>query len=142
MSDDEITPGNNLLLDGHVASPQVLIDDTNQQFVMYFHAPTEHDGEDRGQSTFAATSSDGLNFNIPADGGQAGHGVQPTILGESYFRIFTDGTDLYAFSNTGDIWLAPDPDNPYTAPAGYRLQRQLLGPWTQRLHRRLLPARL
>ena len=116
---DTISPGNGIVLDGHIASPQVLIDDVNQQFVMYYHAPAEHNGTDKGQSTVVATSADGLNYNLPSEGGQVGHGTRPVILGESYFRVFEQDGDLYAFSNTGDIWKAPDPLNPYTPPGGH-----------------------
>lgn len=64
-------------------------------------------------------SADGLNFNLPADGGQAGHGTLPVTLGKSYFRVFEEAGNYYAFSNTGDIWASPDPANPWTPPVGY-----------------------
>lgn len=118
-SDGEITPGNHIVVDGHIASPQVLIDEANQQFVMYYHGPVTQNGSDKGQSTVVATSSDGLNFNLPSDGGQAGHGTEPVFLGESYFRVFQQAGDWYAFSNTGDLWKSPTPATPYTPPAGY-----------------------
>ena len=117
--DGGISPGNGILIDGHIASPQVFVDDVNEEFVMYYHGPGEHDGNDKGQSTVVATSADGLNFNLPADGGQVGHGTRPVILGESYFRVFEQAGNFYAFSNTGDLWKAPDPANPYSPPVGY-----------------------
>lgn len=116
-SDGEITPGNGIVVDGHIASPQVFVDDVNQKFVMYYHGPSEHNGNDKGQSTVVATSADGLNFNLPADGGQADHGTKPVILGESYFRVFQQDGRFYAFSNTGDLWKAPV--DPFLPPAGY-----------------------
>lgn len=116
-ADGEITPGNGIVIDGHIASPQVFLDDVNQEFVLYYHGPSEHNGNDKGQSTVVATSADGLNFNMPSDGGQSGHGTKPVILGESYFRVFEEAGRFYAFSNTGDIWKAPA--DPFTPPGGY-----------------------
>ena len=109
-SDAIISPGNQIEVNGHIASPQVFIDDVNQRFLMYYHGPTDQNGSDRGQSTLAAISPFGLNFNMPgADGGVAGYGTYPVILGESYFKVFEQAGDFYAFSNTGDIWKCPDP---------------------------------
>ncbi|MBC8125894.1 MAG: hypothetical protein H8M99_01935 [Gloeobacteraceae cyanobacterium ES-bin-144] len=116
---DNISPGNGIKVKEHIASPQVLIDDANQQFVMYYHGPADYNSSDKGQSSFVATSADGLNFKLPAQGGQPGHGTRPVNLGDSYFRVFEQGGGWYAFSNTGDLWKAPDPLNPYTPPNGY-----------------------
>ncbi|WP_411847173.1 hypothetical protein AAFN60_07010 [Roseibacillus persicicus] len=120
---DRIYPGNDIEVNRHIASPQVLVDDVNQRFIMYYHGYTDHDGVDKGQSTIVATSPDGLNFNLPANGGHAGHGTRPVILGESYFRVFEQAGNLYALSNTGDIWESPDPLNPWTPPSGYDYSR-------------------
>ena len=137
-TDDEISPGNGIVIDGHIASPQVFIDDSdadpnNWQFVMYYHGPGSHLGSSRGQNTYVATSSDGLNFNQPSEGGQVGHGTLPFALGESYFRIFEEGGNSYAFSNTGDIWSSPvaaTPEIPAIPGEGYNYRRDFwdMGP--------------
>ena len=102
----------------HIASPDVKVDDTNRRFIMYFHGESNgRSGATGTQKTFVATSTNGLNFNIPADGGQTGHGVRNVILGNAYFRVFGHGTNLFAFSNFGAIWRAPNADNPWQAPA-------------------------
>lgn len=55
-SDDILSPGNEIVIDGHIASPQIFVDDLNQQFVMYYHGPATHDvTQDKGQSTMVAT---------------------------------------------------------------------------------------
>lgn len=123
-SDGIISPGNQIEVNGHIASPQVFVDDVNQQFLMYYHGPTDHNGVDRGQSTLAAISPYGLNFNMPgADGGVTNYGTIPVILGESYFKVFQQAGNFYAFSNTGDIWECPDPANPLSPPGGYDYSR-------------------
>ena len=124
LGDDGILElGNDLELSGHIASPQVFVDDDKQEFLMYYHGPSSHNGNNRGQSTAVATSSDGLNFNQPNEGGQTGHGSIPVLLGESYFRVFKQAGRFYAFSNTGDLWAAPSGQDPLSPPAGYDYSR-------------------
>ncbi|MFC7337787.1 hypothetical protein ACFQY0_11405 [Haloferula chungangensis] len=114
-ADDEIDTGRGLTVDGHIASPQVFIEGDhvdNLRFVMYYHGRVN--GSSGPQRTVAATSADGLNFNMPSGGdsrpGQSGHGTLPVNLGESYFRVFKQADRYYAFSNTGDIYQAPAGD--------------------------------
>lgn len=118
-ADGIITPGNDIELRNHIASPQVFVDNINQRFLMYYHGPASHGGDNKGQSTVVATSANGLNFNQPSEGGQAGHGTLPVILGESYFRVFEQAGRFYAFSNTGDLWAAPAGQDPLSPPNGY-----------------------
>lgn len=123
--DDEIefTSENGIRVYNHIASPDVIVDHTNQQFIMYFHGKTEGtpDGDNYfdtgGQKTAAATSPYGLNFNLPSatngvsggvGGGYAGHGLKNAVLGNAYFRVFEYEGGLYAFSNYGPIWKAPE----------------------------------
>ncbi|MEO5756873.1 MAG: sulfotransferase [Mesorhizobium sp.] len=61
-------------VEGHIASPDVHIDQQNRRFVMYFHGPTQ---SGQGQTTFAATSVNGLHFEPRSE-----------ALGPSYARIF------------------------------------------------------
>ncbi|MGB6220741.1 hypothetical protein [Haloferula sp.] len=111
---------------GHIASPDVEIDEVNQQFVMFFHGPANGTSPDAGdfdtntQKTLVATSSTGLNFNLPTGvgtggvgGGETGHGVRNAILGNAYFRTFRYDGELYAFSNNGPIWKAPNAAVPW-----------------------------
>lgn len=90
----------------HIASPDVFVDNLNQRFVMYFHGPNSGVGP-AGQMTFVATSSDGLNFNTLADGGQSGHGPRDVIPAHFYTRAFTVSGRTFAYSNQGVLWQAP-----------------------------------
>lgn len=69
----------------HIASPDVHIDDEAHQLRMYFHQPVEG----RGQRSFVATSTDGLQWDVRDDD-----------LGLFYFRVFRHPTDgaYYAYS--------------------------------------------
>lgn len=58
---------------GHIASPDVHIDQAERRMRMYMHGPIEG----HGQVTRVAVSHDGLEFKI-----------LPEILGPSYFRVF------------------------------------------------------
>ncbi|MGB0369939.1 MAG: hypothetical protein ACPGN3_01215 [Opitutales bacterium] len=55
----------------NIASPDIVIDHVNQQFILFFHSPTEknkgskHGFTTGGQKTGVATSATGLNFNMP-----------------------------------------------------------------------------
>ena len=60
---------------GHVASPDVHVDEDRQEIRMYFHGPT--DGEGWIQETGVAVSKDGLAFEASDE-----------ILGPYYFRVF------------------------------------------------------
>lgn len=118
-----------IIIDGHIASPQVIVDDVNQRFIMYYHGQVSFgtQGNSRQQRTVVATSSDGLNFNMPASGnyssdsraGQSGHGTLPVAYGESYFRVFEQAGRRYSLSNTGDIYAAPATGDPLVPDASY-----------------------
>lgn len=117
--------GNDIIIANHVASPDVHIDDVNRQILMYFHAPARYRGEGAGQTTFAATSHNGLNFNPEAQGGQPGHGIRPVMLGRFYFRVFPYGGELYAIANFGRLYKARDPRQPWTPPEHHDYGRYL-----------------
>jgi hypothetical protein len=126
----EVAIGNGITIRKHIASPDVVIDDANQQIVMYFHGPTLVNGASPNsgrEKTFVATSADGLNFNLPSEGGQSGHGIRPVILGNYYFRVFQHGAQLYAVSRSGKIYQAPNPADPWTPPSGFNFADEL---WT------------
>ncbi len=90
----------------HIASPQVLIDEQRRQFLMIFHASTGW-GQ---QLSFLATSSDGLNFNMPADGGQAGHGIIGRPLGAAYLALSWLGDQVYGLANRGVLYQLASAD--------------------------------
>ena len=123
----------------HISAPDVVVDDVNQQFVMYFHgerdssapAPLVHE-------RFVATSATGLNFNDPVTGnGEPGHGpIEVTVLtdeglsrdvwiGDDYMRVFQKNGRFYGVGKrgiinaapaTGDLWAQPtgsDPSDPF-----------------------------
>lgn len=84
---------------GHIASPDVHVDDRDKSIRMYFHGPVEKDGVDPldNQRTFVALSKDGLNFF-----------AQPDDLGESYFRVFWWKGDYYALAMPGRLLRSKD----------------------------------
>ena len=76
---------------GHIASPDVHVDDENKRLIMYYHGPVEgRRRADAGQCSFVATSTDGLHFHSGDE-----------ILGTSYFRVFRWGGYTYALSMPG-----------------------------------------
>lgn len=87
-----VYPGGVLSLDqcpfieDHIASPDIHVDQRNRRFVMYFHGPAKG-GE--GQTTFAATSGDGLHFNPLSE-----------PIGPSYARFFRHDGWWYGFLGT------------------------------------------
>ena len=108
----ESNGGNNLIAaNGHIASPDVHVDDVNQRILMYFHAPYT---EIAGQNTFLATSQYGLNFNATHQGGESGtdlggneFGVRSVVPGGGYVRTFIVSGQTFAFSNLNELWKAP-----------------------------------
>ena len=117
----ELTPGTGVLevgtvvsygnaglgLTGHIASPDVYVDNVNQRFAMYFHGTRTNFFGPPGQQTTVATSSNGLNFNDPADTGQAGHGPRDVFPTGGYFRMFEVGDATFAYSNFGELSRGP-----------------------------------
>lgn len=89
---------------GHIASPDVIVDDVDQRIVMYFHGNSNHRGV---QKTFVATSAFGLNFNPVHEGGEPGQGMRDTIVAEYYFRVFQVGGRTFGYSNVAELWRAP-----------------------------------
>lgn len=135
------TPGtlhfdNGVEVHNHIASPDVHVDHERQQFVLYFHGPSNSTeklmpNETGRQKSLVATSATGLNFNAHSRGGEADHGPRPALLGNAYFRVFQYGGRRYAFSNGGGLWRAPvespwQPADPPTADAWERGPNPLL----------------
>lgn len=80
----------------HIASPDVLIDSANQQFIMYFHCPLEYNGK-KGQYSLRATSKDGIHFTADS-----------IVLGDSYFRVFKYKDAWYSLARTGIVARSKD----------------------------------
>ncbi|MCL5130510.1 hypothetical protein [Algibacter sp. L4_22] len=83
---------------GHIASPDVIIDDETKTMRMYFHS-YNHNKE--GQKTFFSTSNDGLNFE-----------ASETVLGPSYFRVFKYQFSYYALVK-GTFYRSEDGMQPF-----------------------------
>ena len=80
---------------GHIASPDVHVDEARQQIRMYYHCfPAS---ESRQQVTFVATSKDGLAFS-----------PLPETLGVSYFRVFQWQGYYYALAQPGIVYRSKD----------------------------------
>ncbi len=78
---------------GHVASPDVHVDDEARQVRLYYHGPTE----DGSQVSRVALSVDGIQFEC-----------QPEILGSSYLRVFRRGGYHYGLGMPGIFYRSDD----------------------------------
>lgn len=79
---------------GHIASPDVLVDDAKREIRMYFHGPAR---DADGQKSFVALSPDGLSFKAGDE-----------ILGLFYFRVFRRADGWYAMAKGGMLFRSPD----------------------------------
>jgi len=87
-----LAPGASGSLYAHIASPDVHVDDENQQIVMYIH------GRGAGQQlSRLALSRDGLNFE-----------GAPEVLGRPYFRVIKHEDYHYALSMPGYMYRSRD----------------------------------
>lgn len=77
---------------GHIASPDVHVDDERREIRMYFHGPGEG-----GQFSHLAVSSDGLQFT-----------ASPEVFGLSYFRVFRRPDAWYALGMPGIFYRSRD----------------------------------
>lgn len=88
----------------HIASPDVHVDEANQQIRMYFHGVAQRKP---GQFTGVAYSKDGLHFL-----------AKENILGKFYFRVWQHEGNWYAIAKNnnkgyGEIYRATHPDGPF-----------------------------
>jgi len=91
--------------DGHIASPDVHVDDDAERFRLYFHGccgPYAHPAGSFDQVTDVATSSDGVEFTVRAE-----------TLGNSYFRVWEHEGTCYALANDGHLYRGTDPLAPF-----------------------------
>lgn len=87
---------------GHIASPDVHIDEEKREIMMYFHGPFPAKDS---QCSFLATSNDGLHFT-----------AQSQPLGPSYFRVFRRGAFHYTITKEGgfgNLYRSADPASPF-----------------------------
>lgn len=92
-------PGTLRLIDvpacrGHIASPDVHIDEEQRQIRMYFHGPSR---TTRGQKSYVALSSDGLAFV-----------AHDAILGPFYFRLAPWRGRWVAMAKGGLVYVSND----------------------------------
>lgn len=79
---------------GHVASPDVIVDEERREFRLYFHGPLRAGGK---QVTFVAVSKDGLGFKAGAE-----------ALCPFYFRAFRWDGMWYGMSKGGLLFRSRD----------------------------------
>jgi hypothetical protein len=84
---------------GHIASPDVHVDDARHEIRMYFHGPSKRGG---GQKSFVAVSKDGLHFK-----------ASDQVLGRFYFRAFQWQDAWFAMAKGGLISRSPDGLSPF-----------------------------
>ncbi|MBC8231354.1 hypothetical protein H8E77_17520 [bacterium] len=78
---------------GHIASPDVHIDDKKHEIKMYYHGPVPQEG----QKSKVAISKDGIHFT-----------AFPESLGNSYFRVFQWNGYTYALGMPGVFYRSRD----------------------------------
>lgn len=87
---------------GHIASPDVHIDENNRAIVMYYHGyPLEPPG-DVAQETKVALSGDGLCFTAMSES-----------LGWAYWRSFQWGGAFYGITMSGNLYRSENRLGPY-----------------------------
>jgi hypothetical protein len=79
---------------GHIASPDVHVDEERREIRMYFHGPAEGGG---GQKAFVAASKDGLHFQAAEE-----------VLGLFYFRVFQWQEAWLAMAKGGLLYHSKD----------------------------------
>ena len=78
---------------GHLASPDVHVDNRNREIRMYYHGPVPG----HGQQSKVALSADGIHFT-----------AYPENLGNSYFRVFRWRGETYALGMPGVFYRSRD----------------------------------
>jgi hypothetical protein len=85
---------------GHIASPDVHIDNAGRQIRMYFHGPVA--GDANVQRTFLAVSRDDVHFTAARE-----------VLAADYLRLFQHGGYYYGITNGAQLHRAKDPTAPF-----------------------------
>ena len=113
----------------HISAPDVVIDNVNQQFIMYFHGRRlAGDGVPQVHERFVATSGTGLNFNDPNSGnGEAGFGpievtsngvTRDVWIGDDYMKTFQKDGNWYGVGKRCIINAAPTSGSIFAPRAG------------------------
>jgi hypothetical protein len=116
----------------HISAPDIIIDNVNQRFVMYFHGEREASSPaPRVHERFVTTSGTGLNFNdADSGGGEAGHGpievdvltdngeTRDVWIGDDYMKVFQKDGRFYGVGKRGIINAAPATGNIWAQPTG------------------------
>jgi hypothetical protein len=112
---------------GHLASPDVHVDEARREIRLYFHGPARAGG---GQQSFVARSPDGLRFTASEE-----------RLGLFYFRVFRWRDAWYAMAKGGQMYRSADGltgfvkgGNPFPDSAGRDEQANTPGPRHVALH--------
>ncbi|MGE0131000.1 MAG: hypothetical protein AB7U82_23225 [Blastocatellales bacterium] len=82
------------ICNGHIASPDVHVDEAKRELRMYFHGPVKAVNR---QVTLVAASRDGIRFTTSKE-----------ILGDSYFRVFRWNGYYYAMARLGVLYRSRD----------------------------------
>ena len=82
---------------GHIASPDVHVDDESQRVHLYFHGANVDSMSGGHQTTRVASSNDGLSFT-----------ARDEDLGTAYFRIFRYDGWVYALAMPGIFYRSKD----------------------------------
>lgn len=97
-----VLPLQQTLFKGHIASPDVHVDQEQQQIRMYFHGSDAETDLTTPQYTRIACSDDGLQFQ-----------TSKPILGNSYWRVFKLKQYWYSLEMPGLFYRALDPSGPF-----------------------------
>lgn len=98
MHEDGVLPLKESFFAGHVASPDVHVDDRARRIRMYFHGADQPSGvAGAPQASRVALSNDGLRF-----------AAEQPLLGRPYFRVFEWQGSTYALAMPGVIYRSAD----------------------------------
>jgi hypothetical protein len=87
----------------HIASPEVLVDDERQRFVLFFHGRPEDNDRLRPQATVPAVSDDGLDFR---------DGLVPCSPGNAYLRVFQASGRTWGLGGLLRLYRGPESSSP------------------------------
>jgi hypothetical protein len=90
-----VLPLSDSLFAGHIASPDVHIDQQRREIRMYYHGSNTKTGGGGKQTTRVAVSTDGVHFT-----------ARPHHLGEPYFRVFQWQNYHYALGMPGIFYCS------------------------------------
>ncbi|MEZ5864488.1 MAG: hypothetical protein R3D25_10650 [Geminicoccaceae bacterium] len=82
---------------GHLASPDVHVDEAERRFRLFFHGSDTATGGGGEQTTRVALSTDGLRF-----------AARPETLGVPYWRVFRHGGWHYGLGMPGRLYRSKD----------------------------------